>query len=190
MKAGDKLKNAEPTPYDDNDTLTYYGKSAHAYLLDDKSLKVTSFTLNGKTYAAGEIAKTDIGTFVIHSDGLLKVNGATAVEEAYRYQASYTLSPKDQSGKAAIATLDFTLDNSQNDTLKNHPLNLADVVDGAAHGIQQRRAAPDVVHGGVFQPPLVNEPQQPGGEALAKVVHQAFQTAGCPGCRGGCRNCT
>ena len=34
-----------------------------------------------------------------------------------------------------------------------------------------------LVHGGVFQPPLVNEPQQPGGEALAKVVHQAFQTA-------------
>ena len=47
-----------------------------------------------------------------------------------------------------------------------------------------------LVYGGVFQPPLVNEPQQPGGEALAKVVHQAFQTAGCPRCRGGCRNCT
>ena len=47
-----------------------------------------------------------------------------------------------------------------------------------------------LVHGGVFQPPLINEPQQSGGEALAKVVHQAFQTAGCPGCRGGCRNCT
>ena len=80
LKAGDKLKNAEPTPYDDNDTLTYYGKSAHAYLLDDKSLKVTSFTLDGKTYHAGQIAKTDIGTFVIHSDGLLKVNGAAAAE--------------------------------------------------------------------------------------------------------------
>ena len=37
-----------------------------------------------------------------------------------------------------------------------------------------------LVHGGIFQPPLVNEPQQPGGEALAKVVHQVFQTAGCP----------
>ena len=129
LQAGDKLKSVEPLVYD-NDTLTYYGKSAQTYLLDDKSLKVTSFTLNGKTYAAGEIAKTDIGTFVIHSDGLLKVNGATAVEEAYRYQASYTLSPKGQNGKTAISALDFTLDNSQNETLKNHPHNLADVVDG------------------------------------------------------------
>ena len=42
-----------------------------------------------------------------------------------------------------------------------------------------------LVHGGIFQPPLVNEPQQTGGEALAEVVHQAFQTAGCHGC--GCR---
>ena len=47
-----------------------------------------------------------------------------------------------------------------------------------------------LVHGGVFQPPLVNEPQQPGGEAFTEIIHQAFQTAGCPGCRGGCRNCT
>jgi len=38
-----------------------------------------------------------------------------------------------------------------------------------------------LVHGGVFQPPLVNEPQQPGGEALAQIVHQVFQTAGCHG---------
>ena len=127
LKAGDKLKNAEPTPYDDNDTLTYYGKSAHAYLLDDKSLKVTSFTLDGKTYHAGQIAKTDIGTFVIHSDGLLKVNGAAAAEKAYHYQASYTIS---HGGKTGTSLVDFTLDNSQNDTLKNHPAKLATLVDG------------------------------------------------------------
>ena len=127
LKAGDKLKNAEPTPYDDNDTLTYYGNSAHAYLLDDKSLKVTSYTLDGKTYSAGQIAKTDIGTFVIHSDGLLKVNGAAAAEEAYRYQASYTIS---HGGKTGTSSVDFTLDNSQNDTLKNHPAKLATLVDG------------------------------------------------------------
>ena len=130
LQAGDKLKSIEPLVYD-NDTLTHYGKSAQAYLFEAyQPIKVTSYTLGGKTYAAGEIAKTDIGTFVIHSDGLLKVNGTAAAEEAYRYQATYTLIPKDQSGKSAIATLDFTLDNSQNDTLKNHPLNLADVVDG------------------------------------------------------------
>ena len=127
LKAGDKLKNAEPTPYDDNDTLTYYGKSAHAYLLDDKSLKVTSFTLDGKTYHAGQAAKTDIGTFVIHSDGLLKVNGAAAAEKAYHYHASYTIS---HGGKTGTSLVDFTLDNSQNDILHSNPTKLATLVDG------------------------------------------------------------
>ena len=44
-----------------------------------------------------------------------------------------------------------------------------------------------LVHGGILQPPLINEPQQPGGEALAEVVHQVFQTAGCHGGDDWCR---
>ena len=127
LQAGDKLKAAEPVPYDDSDTLTYYGNYAQTYLLDDKSLKVSSFTLNGKTYHAGQTVQTDIGSFVIHSDGLLKVNGAAAAEEAYRYQASYTLS---RGGKTGTSTLDFTLDNSQNDTVRDNPAKLATFSDG------------------------------------------------------------
>ena len=50
-----------------------------------------------------------------------------AAEEAYRYQASYTIS---HGGKTGTSSVDFTLDNSQNDTLKNHPAKLATLVDG------------------------------------------------------------
>ena len=96
---------------------------------EKETSKITSYTLNGKTYHAGEYAKTDIGTFTIHSDGLLKANGAAMAEEAYLHQVTYTVGRKGSGKKISTSTLDFTLDNSQNETLKNNPLKLATLVD-------------------------------------------------------------
>ena len=128
ITAGDKLNAAEPVPYDEDDTLTFYGNYAQAYLFDDKSLKVTSVVLDGRMYHAGETIKTDIGSFVIHSDGLLKVNGSEAAEQVYRFQANYTLSRG--GSKTGWAALDLTLDNSQNDILRDNPAQLATFSDG------------------------------------------------------------